>query len=54
MKCGGTTQRNSGYQPRGFLRGVPSCDFVPFVVKASELDPHPSPEAAAFRLFPVE
>jgi hypothetical protein len=27
----------------------PSCDFVPFVVKASELGP--SPEAAAFRLF---
>src|SRR5437899_12952416 len=30
---------------------LPSCDFVPFVVKAPELGPDPSPLAAAFRLF---
>jgi hypothetical protein len=51
MKCG--EQRNA---TQDISEGVsfvafPSCDFVPFVVKASELGPHPSPEAAAFRLF---
>jgi hypothetical protein len=49
MKCGERSNATQDISEGLSFVAFPSCDFVPFVVKASEFDL--SPEAAAFRLF---
>ncbi len=51
MKCGERSNATQDISERVSFVALPSCDFVPFVVKAPELGPDPSPLAAAFRLF---
>ena len=47
MKCGERRNATQDISEGVSFVAFPSCDFVLFVVRVSELDPHPSPKATA-------